>query len=376
VKLLHAADLHVGLANYGRDVDEFGETLVQFARIAVQQEVDAAVLSGDTFHGRRPGPRELRYASQAVKILRDAGIDLIVGTGNHDGKTTIADPDSQTLGYLSELELPGVHVGVRPTVMEVGGLAVAMLPYAHRRSIEDPLLTLRQRTDEASRVLGETITRMADALDKLFPDLPHLFVGHLTTEFAKLGSEAAMMMGWDTTVDPEVFERYDYAALGHIHVGQQVSPNAAYPGSPDVHGFGEVAADKRFLLVDVSHGILPTVTAIPTNPRPLLRVEWSEEHDEMVGEVPVGAIVQLILHPKGKMGARVARDLVAKVRAAGAMFVVTQVVEPEGSRLRARAMEAESPVADQIDAWLASQTLSDDQRARARSIALRAVAHG
>ncbi|MGV0985040.1 MAG: metallophosphoesterase family protein [Limnohabitans sp.] len=382
MKLLHGSDFHVGLANYGREVEEFGRSFDAFVDTAIANAVDLAVASGDTFHGRRPGPKELRIVAAATRRLVNAKIPLVLSTGNHDGMATIADPDSQTLGWLDAMQLDGVYVGIRPMVIIVPGIAaVSVLPYAHKRAVDDPGLTLRERTDESSRILEESIAELSrrmttfDDIDHPYVRLPRVFVGHLTTESASLGAEAAMQMGWDTTVDPAVFDPFDYAALGHIHVGQQVSPKAWYAGSPDVHGFGEEADDKRFLLVDVERGRDPIVTILPTSPRPLIRrvVSAAREWTEVDEPFPEGAVVELRLRPSGKMDARVARDLVDAMRKRGALFVQTVVEEPEQVRSRSRALEAEAPVTDQVDAWLATQDAPESTKARAREIAVRAL---
>jgi hypothetical protein len=73
------------------------------------------------------------------------------------------------------------------------------------------------------------------------------------------------------------------------------------------------------------------------------------------------------------MDPRVARELVESVRMRGAAFVQTVVIEPEQSRQRRRSMEAEAPISDQVDAWLATQPAPEDTKGRAREIARRAL---
>ena len=186
-----------------------------------------------------------------------------------------------------------------------------------------------------------------------------------------------MQMGWDTIIDPMVLEPFDYAALGHIHIKQQVNAKAWYAGSPDCHGFGEDAEAKAFLLVDVTRGAPPVVTEIPTHPRPLLKrsVTAASEWTDME-PFPEGAIIRLELHPRDGMDPGVVRDLVQVAKDRGASFVQTVIVEPEteAEHRRTRVADAERPLAEQMEAWLGSQDAPDRIKEQAKGAARRALA--
>lgn len=386
VRLAHVADVHLGLASHGRDVEEFGRTFERFVDLAVEEKVDAALIAGDLFDHRNPGPRELAIASKQVRRLSKAKIETVVGTGNHDGPLTVGNADTHTLAWLDFIDLPYVHVVTKPGVFTLSSpdslqaLDVAVLPYAHKRSLNTEGLSLEQRTAEASRVLAEAIAQLAEQRRE---GVPFVFVGHLTTTTASLGAEAAMRMGWDVTVDPSVFDRFDYAALGHIHVGQQVGERAWYAGSPDVHAFGERAADKRFLLVEAAPFVAPVVTEIPTNPRDMV-VVTARQHGEawdLDAAISHDDIVRLDVYPTGPLDASALRNLVDSLTAAGASFVQTKIIGvPTAARpdpLTGPALDLAATLEGQIELYLdrlrtalSDEPLSPDMRRRVKEMAL------
>ena len=65
------------------------------------------------------------------------------------------------------------------------------------------------------------------------------------------GSERSIAVGGVESVTADVFDGFDYVALGHLH-GAQVSPNAsAIRGSPLPYAFSEAGQTKSVLLVDL-----------------------------------------------------------------------------------------------------------------------------
>lgn len=367
MRLAHTADVHLGITRYGNDVGgrnsrvtDFAATLDEFSRMACRERVDVAVLAGDTFHTRRPGPLELKVLVEAVRRMTRNNVHVIIGPGNHDGMGSIADPDTHTLGWMAALEMPLVHVYPGPTVSRVGDFVVAALPYPHKRSIESSA-SLRDRTTQASLVVEATIREMADRASDL-PG-PKLFVGHLSTIGARLGSEGGMMMGWDTTVDPDCLQGFDYAALGHIHVQQEVAPNAWYAGAPDLHDFSDVDRDPSFLLVDIASGDL-TIRRVPTGARRIVvvaAVEEAEGWPELGPDVPEGAIVRLDLHQRTpKVPPEVVRRYVDGIRSRGASWIKVNPIKPAAVPRARVEMDTESDVLPATERWLRLQDVDPE----------------
>jgi hypothetical protein len=134
-----------------------------------------------------------------------------------------------------------------------------------------------------------------------------------------------------------------------------VSEKAWYAGSPDVHAFGEDAADKRFLLVEVRPRDAPLVTAIPTHTRPFLSLVDGEEWPP--GDV-AGAIVSY--EYREHRDPREVEATVRRLKEAGAVFV--RVKAPPPTRRAAVVPDVESlTLTEQMRAWLEEQQLDPDE---------------
>src|SRR5512136_37689 len=93
MRLLHFADLHIGMENYGR-VDpatglstrlaDFLAVLDQVVEYALSNEVDLVVFAGDAYKTRDPNPTHQREFAKRIRRLTDAGLPVFLLLGNHD----------------------------------------------------------------------------------------------------------------------------------------------------------------------------------------------------------------------------------------------------------------------------------------------------
>ena len=366
MKLLHAADLHIGLTRYGRPtssggntrLDDFAATLDRLVESAIAHEVAAVIIAGDALHTRWASPAALDILARAATRLRKADILFVVLPGNHDGMSTLGDASSHALLWLDSLAIPGVYVLIRPGAHilypKAGQLVVVAVPYPHKRTFDSRWADMSsdQRIIEAGRVVDDLIRAFAA---ERRPDAPLVLAGHFTTVAAKLGSEQTMKMTWDVSIDPAVFEPYDYVALGHIHRAQQVAPNAWYAGSPEYIDFGEEGQPKGWNIVEVEPGAPPVVERVVNPARELFTFMLDDETAEdvaMDGAFAPGAIVKL----RYITTARPKADRVAALRqralGAGASWVVHDWKPPQVAS-RARVVVApETSRADLLRAWL------------------------
>lgn len=86
--LLHISDTHLGKRQYGSDTrrEDFARAFQKAVDIAVEEEVDAVIHSGDLFDSRSPPLGELKRCINITNKLDDAGIPFRAIVGNHDRK--------------------------------------------------------------------------------------------------------------------------------------------------------------------------------------------------------------------------------------------------------------------------------------------------
>ena len=93
LQVLHLADLHIGVENYGQFDAKRGmhQRLIDFLQcldaavdIAIERQVDLVLIAGDMFKTRSPLPRHQSEFAARIRRLRDAGIPVLMLIGNHD----------------------------------------------------------------------------------------------------------------------------------------------------------------------------------------------------------------------------------------------------------------------------------------------------
>jgi len=91
--VLHFADIHIGMENYGRIDSGTGidtrvlDFLRRFSEVGdygLVHDVDPVIFAGDAFKTRVPNPTLQHEFARRVKRLADAGVPLVMLVGNHD----------------------------------------------------------------------------------------------------------------------------------------------------------------------------------------------------------------------------------------------------------------------------------------------------
>jgi len=180
IRMLHFADLHVGMENYGKidpltgtssRVRDFLDRLDELIEHALENEADLAVFAGDAFKNRDPNPTQQREFAQRIKRLADVMPTLLL-VGNHDMPGMPIKASS--VDIFQALDVPGVIVGRKPEgqVVETrrGKVYLAWIPYPMRsrllsseehrgKSIEELQAALAQVVSDNLSVLAEEASK-------------------------------------------------------------------------------------------------------------------------------------------------------------------------------------------------------------------------
>jgi exonuclease SbcD len=348
IRLLHFADLHIGIESYGRLDPATGvnERVLDFLRrfdelveYALEQEADAVIFAGDAFKTRTPTPTYQRAFARRVKRLADAGIPVLLLAGNHDLPAMVQQASSVEI--FRTLDVPNVVVGWREEIHRLetrhGPFQVATLPYpaVQRLLVHEEYrgLSIEQLDQALQAVITDNIQALAAQLD---PSLPAVLAAHLSVSGATYGSERSVMIGRDAVIlksalaDPA----WDYVALGHIHLHQSLNeggyPPVVYAGSMERIDFGEEGQPKGFCQVELARGDT-TWRFIPLRARPFITVtaDIRDATDPLIAVQQAvathnlnGAVVRLNLRLKPEQEALVRdRDVRAVLTEAGAYFI-------------------------------------------------------
>jgi exonuclease SbcD len=274
VKILHFADAHIDMANYGRHDPESGlpmrvmdflKSLDEIVDSAIEERVDLVLFAGDAYKDRTPAPTFQREWGRRMMRLSRAGIPTLLLVGNHDLSPALGR--AHALDNFDTLEVPNIYVLDRPTFLgpgDLGGLPLQIiaLPWISRSGLASHL---GLRVSDPARLyeqLGERLIELVDNwLDKrLDPDLPVVLTAHCSVQGAVYGGERTVMLGGDLVLPGSLVKdaRLDYVALGHIHKPQNLNkdnhPPVIYPGSIERVDFGEARDEKFFVIAEVTRG--------------------------------------------------------------------------------------------------------------------------
>jgi exonuclease SbcD len=270
VTVLHFADLHLGVENYGRLDSATGlhSRLLDFLRsfdelvdYAIGQPVDLVLFAGDAYRSRDPNPTHQREFARRIHRLTAAGIPVFLLVGNHDLPSTVGR--ANTLDIFATLEVPNVWVGrtlgthLIPT--QSGPVQVVALPWFTRsyllRRDEFKGCTLAEIEERTLQELEKLLRAEVDRLDL---QVPAILAVHGAVQGAVYGSERSVMLGQELVLPRSLLKNaaFDYVALGHIHRHQQLEeqPPMIYSGSLDRVDFGEESEAKGFVVVQVERG--------------------------------------------------------------------------------------------------------------------------
>ena len=267
MRILHFADLHIGVENYGRidpatglssRLGDFLHTYDELVDYAIDTGIDLALFCGDAYKSRDPSQTHQREFAKRIARLSAAGIPTFLLVGNHDTPQVIAQ--ATALEIFPTLNVRNVHIGDRLQTYRVetrdGPLQVVAVPWIKRSEFlardETRNMTHEQINQALENALTNAIRMQADALD---PAIPALLAGHVTISNSRLASEQSMMLGHDHVLlnSSVALPEFDYVALGHIHRYQKLgeNPYVVYAGSLQRVDFGEEHDDKGFCVIDI-----------------------------------------------------------------------------------------------------------------------------
>lgn len=256
-RFVHAADVHLDTPYRSHDpvlrarlLDAGRLAFTRLVDLCLGESVDALLLAGDVFDNER-----LRFATEAVLVeqvgrLTDAGIEVVMVTGNHDpGRGNYR---AHGLAWPARrFTLVRSHAVRTVDVRDGSGALVGCVVGAGHQTASD------------GANLAARVRRPDDRAD-----VP--CVGLLHTRVASVLAEDAHAPYAPCTRDDLRAAGVDYWALGHIHERQAVldDPPAHYPGNLQGRHFGEPGA-RGALLVELERGA-PARVAF----RPLAPVRW------------------------------------------------------------------------------------------------------
>ena len=291
VRVLHIADLHIGVENYGHfDVTrgmhtrliDFLARLDEAIDIGLAAGVDLVLIAGDMFKNRNPPPRLQREFAERIRRLHEHKIPVLMVVGNHD--VAPGRDSANSVSVYEGLQFAGVDIARKPAVYRYqtahGALAIIAMPWIMREvflSNNDALrlVGLSEQEAEILRVVEAYIADQTDILLAEDPQRPIIVTYHGTVAGAVSGFEKQLTLGREIQLPQSVLTPMgvDYVALGHVHKHQclRQSPPVVYSGSIERIDFGEINEAKGCVLVAFD-GKQASWEFVPLASRPFIEI--------------------------------------------------------------------------------------------------------
>jgi len=314
MKLLHFADAHIDMANYGRHDPETGlplrvldflKSLDTIVDAAISEKVDMVIFAGDAYKDRAPAPTFQREWGKRIIRLSQAKIPTLLLVGNHD--LSPAAGRAHAIQEFDTLQVPFVRVLQKPEFLSPGDLwdlpvQVIAMPWITRSGL---MANLEISATDTSEIFSSLESRMSELVEEWIGEadqhLPLILTAHASVEGAVFGAERMVMLGSDLVLPTTLVKnkRLDYVAMGHIHKPQDVNegghPPVIYPGSIERIDFGEAQDDKFFVIADVTRGDAKVEWRKIEGTRPFIERRAVLSSSENVTEV----LKSVLPNPKG-----------------------------------------------------------------------------
>lgn len=259
MRIVHISDNHLGKAQFhlAEREEDLYRAFDQAVDLALQQNPDLILHTGDLFDSYRPHPRAFVRGFEGLLKFAERGIPVAIIEGNHElGPDTVRKKivsPLMNLGRLFErLGYGKLFMRLGPGVIRIGDAVVAGAPYASR---------------------GIKVADTVDSLDSKAKELcgscPKVLMLHQGVK--------GMIKAIYPEVDFSQIARtsFDYVAMGHYHnklVRRDRSRVFAYSGSTEIVETREIplAKEGKFVLSVEIDGKDVEVKELPLKTRPFI----------------------------------------------------------------------------------------------------------
>ena len=258
MKILHTSDWHLGMLVNGIDISEDQRFFIDQIRSIVRDEgIDVVLIAGDIFDRANVSGDAIRLYDDAVTgLCSDDGAKTVVIAGNHDG----AERLSQCSRLLAGSGLYVAGTLTRPVQKAAfEEVDIYLLPWADTARVK---YEYPERAEEitgpesAYRAVCDSIRENMDRSKRNIL-VSHAFIVDAETSVSDRTAE----IGFASAIPADVFDGFDYVALGHIHKPQDITDSIRYSGTPMPYSFGREETQEKSVTIidtaDMSRKIIP-----------------------------------------------------------------------------------------------------------------------
>ncbi len=278
MKFFHLSDLHIGLKLMNHDLyEDQKHILEEVVKLAVERRPQAVVIAGDIYDKPIPSAEAVslfdHFVTELTRKVPTATIMMI--SGNHDNNERINV-------FRNVLEKQNIYmIGLPPrrkderiarvTLRDAyGPVNFYLLPFVKPSMVKE---ITGVDTDGNNYSYDEAVHQLI-LREKLNEPERNVLVSHqfyLSTgrdDTIERSQSEIVTVGNIDSVQGDILNRFDYAALGHIHKAQRLNGKDCYRycGTPIACSFSEEGQQKGLFEVELGEKGKVSTTFLPLKP--------------------------------------------------------------------------------------------------------------
>lgn len=251
MKLLHTSDWHLGANDVDRSLYEDQKFFIdEICDVITTENVDAVIIAGDVYDKSVTSAEAVRLYDYAMnRMCLELEKEVFIIAGNHDSSDRLA-------GCKNLLKKTGLHVlgslEREPHIISCEDTDIYLMPWFTEEKVKG---LFPERSGDIKCLTDAYRVACESARQSFNPKKRHIAVAHafITNASVSESDKSAKIaaIGTALQVDADVFDDFDYVALGHIHGPQNISDTVRYCGTPMAYSFGkEEKQEKSVTIID------------------------------------------------------------------------------------------------------------------------------
>lgn len=271
MRFVHLSDLHLGKrVNEFSMLEDQAYILKKILKIIEEEKPHAVMIAGDVYDKSIPPVEAIDLFDDFLTTLANWNIPVFIISGNHDSAERVSFGSNlmKSSGvYFSPAyngKIESIKLNQKNEIDEYGPINVFLMPFLKPAIVksfvesEEDYANIQTYTDAISYVVQKMNINKSER---------NILVAHQFVTGATRCDSEDLSVGGSDNVDVNVFDSFDYVALGHLHGPQKAGREfVRYCGTPLKYSFSEVNHKKGVGIVEIEKKGSVIYKSVPLEP--------------------------------------------------------------------------------------------------------------
>lgn len=246
MRIIHLADLHIGKRINGFSmIQDQIFALNNILELAECEKIEILLICGDIYDVSNPSSEAVAVFDDFITKIENMNIKMLIISGNHDSAERLSF--AKKIMEKSNIYISKRYEGFVEKVRfedEYGPINFYLLPYIK------PISVRRYFPNENIENYNDAIECIVNSLDICETERNIILIHQFIINAQRSDSEEIYVGGIEA-VNQDIFSKFDYVAMGHIHKKQSfMDGKLHYCGSLLKYSSSEANNDKSITILD------------------------------------------------------------------------------------------------------------------------------